>query len=115
MKQPADKVDVLVVDDRSDNLLALCAALDRLGENVVTASSGRDALRHVLRQAFAVILLDINMPGMDGFETAELVRQYRPARLTPIIFLTAAGDDAQLGRSYELGAVDYLMTPVVPE
>ncbi len=67
MKEPAAKVDILVVDDRPDKLVAIEAALDELGENVVTASSGREALRHLLRQPFAVILLDINMPGMDGF------------------------------------------------
>lgn len=112
---PVDRVDILVVDDKPDKLLALTAVLEELGENVVAASSGRDALRHLLRQPFAVILLDINMPGMDGFEIAQLVRSYRPSRRTPIIFLTAAGDDALLVRSYALGGVDYMLTPVVPD
>src|SRR5262249_28397495 len=64
---------------------------------------------------FAVILIDINMPGMDGFETAEMIRGYRASKLTPIIFMTAAGDDVNLLRSYALGAVDYILTPVVPD
>jgi signal transduction histidine kinase/DNA-binding response OmpR family regulator len=110
-----DKVDILVVDDKPDKLLSLEAVLEQLGENVVTAASGREALRHLLRQPFALILLDINMPGMDGFETAALIRQHRQSKQTPIIFMTAAGDDALLNRSYALGAVDYILTPVIPQ
>jgi signal transduction histidine kinase len=110
-----EPVELLIVDDKLDNLVALEAILDEPGQRVVRASSGRDALRHLLRQEFAVILLDINMPGMDGFETAQLIRQHRSAKHTPIIFLTAFGEDMYLERSYSLGAVDYIMTPVVPE
>jgi signal transduction histidine kinase/DNA-binding response OmpR family regulator len=115
MALPPQTADVLVVDDRPDKLLGIVALLETLGANVLTATSGREALRHVLRQPFAVILLDINMPGMDGFETAELIRAYRGSKHTPIIFMTAAGDDVHLLRSYALGGVDYILTPVVPD
>jgi signal transduction histidine kinase/PleD family two-component response regulator len=115
MSIEAGKVNILIVDDKHDKLLGLEAMLDELGENVVRASSGREALRHLLKLEFAVVLLDVNMPGMDGFETAELMRGYRGSRQTPIIFLTAAGDEMHVTRSYSLGAVDYILTPVVPE
>jgi signal transduction histidine kinase/DNA-binding response OmpR family regulator len=82
---------------------------------MVRAYSGRDALREVLKREFAVILLDVNMPGMDGFETASMIRQRRNSADTPIIFLTAMGDDMHVARSYSLGAVDYILTPVVPQ
>ncbi len=106
---------ILLVDDRPDKLLALRAALATLGHEIVTADSGREALRWLLRLDFAVILLDMNMPGMDGFETAVLIRQRRLNRETPIIFVTAYGDDIQAIRGYSLGAVDFLLSPVVPE
>lgn len=106
---------ILVVDDRPGQIVAFSAALSDLGAEVVAASSGRDALRLVLKAEFAVILLDINMPGMDGFETAELIRAYRASRHTPIIFITATGDDLHRERSYAIGAVDYVLTPVSPE
>ncbi|MCC6551831.1 MAG: response regulator [Polyangiaceae bacterium] len=109
------RVDILAVDDNADNLVALEAILDQPGQRILRARSGREALRHVLGHELAVILLDINMPGMDGFETAQLIRQHRNARHTPIIFMTARGDELHLQRSYSLGAVDYIMTPVVPE
>src|SRR5438067_899479 len=80
-----------------------------------SAYSGREALRHLLSQEFAVILLDVNMPGMDGFETAQLIRQREATRDLPIIFVTAYGDETHIARSYSLGAVDYIHTPVVPE
>src|SRR5438132_4831330 len=107
-------VDVLVVDDDPRKLAALEAILSDTGENVVTASSGREALKWLLRRDFAVILLDVNMPGMDGFETAALIRQRPRSAQTPIIFFTALGDDAYAARGYSLGAVDYI-NPVVPE
>ena len=110
-----DQVDILIVDDKPDKLLALEAILEELGQNIVRAMSGREALRHVLQREFAVILLDINMPGMDGFEAASLIRQHRTARHTPIIFITAFGDEPHAQRSYSLGAVDYILAPVVPE
>ncbi len=111
----SDKVNILLVDDRPEKLLALEALLLDLGQNLVHATSGRDALRRVLADRFAVILLDINMPGMDGFETAELIRQHKDFRHTPIIFLTASGDEVYGRRCYSLGAVDYIQTPFVPE
>jgi signal transduction histidine kinase len=82
---------------------------------VITVSSGREALKAVLEQDFAVILLDVNMPHMDGFETASMLRSYRRTAATPIIFVTAYVDDAEMARGYSLGAVDYISSPVVPE
>ena len=110
-----EQVDILVVDDRYDNIVALEAILDQPGQHVVRARSGREALRHILRQEFAVILLDINMPGLDGFETAQLIREHRSSENTPIIFLTALGDAVYVERCYSLRAVDYILTPVIPE
>ena len=108
------RVNILLVDDKPDKLLALEAVLSDLGEKLVCAGSGREALRHLLQQEFAVILLDVNMPGMDGFETATLIRQRRSSRDTPIIFVTAYADEMHIARGYELGAVDYILAPVVP-
>jgi signal transduction histidine kinase/DNA-binding response OmpR family regulator len=110
-----DKVNVLIVDDQPDKLLALEAALSSLGENLVLARSGRDALRRLLEQDFAVILLDVNMPEIDGFETASLIRQHRRCTHTPIIFVTAFGDDLHTAQGYSLGAVDYILSPIVPD
>lgn len=110
------KVNILMVDDRPENLLALESILDSLGENLVTAHSGEEALRCILHQDFTVILLDVQMPDMDGFETATLIRQHPRSRYTPIIFLTAfSKGDAQVFKGYSLGAVDYLLKPVEPE
>jgi two-component system sensor histidine kinase/response regulator len=108
----AEEVDVLLVDDQPENLLALEAILEELGENLVRASSGIEALRQVLEHDFAVILMDVRMPGMDGFETARLIHG-RPASChTPIIFLTAYhAADAEMMRGYKIGAVDYLVKP----
>jgi CheY-like chemotaxis protein len=109
------KVNVLLVDDRPDKLLAIEAVLEDLGQNIVRAYSGREALRHVLTTDFAVILLDVNMPGMDGLETAGLIRQRKNSEHVPIIFITAFADEMLASRGYSLGAVDYIQTPVVPE
>jgi two-component system, sensor histidine kinase and response regulator len=107
-------VSILIVDDDSTKRFALKTILAPLGENVVEATSGADALRHLLRQEFAVILLDVCMPGMDGFETAQLVRQRPRSELTPIIFVTALDQaETDLGRGYDLGAVDFVFAPVV--
>src|SRR4051812_25556118 len=90
--------------------------LDELGENLVRAKSGKEALRCLLKQEFAVILLDVNMPGMDGFETAQMIRQRPRSETTPIIFISAVNDtENHVSRGYSLGAVDYILTPVVPE
>jgi PAS domain S-box-containing protein len=111
-----DPIEILLVDDAPDKLLALEAALSDLGQSVVKATSGPEALRLVLRREFAVILLDINMPGMDGFETASFIRQRKSSSHTPIIFVTSfSTGDIEVYRGYSLGAVDYLFTPVTPE
>jgi signal transduction histidine kinase/response regulator RpfG family c-di-GMP phosphodiesterase len=110
-----DKVSILIVDDKPDKVLALEVLLEELGQNIVRAYSGREALRCILQREFAVILLDVNMPGMDGFETAAMIRQRPSTRHVPIIFVTAFGDEAYTHRGYSLGAVDYIQTPVVPE
>lgn len=116
-KEPAeDKVSILIVDDRPDKLLAHETVLAELDQNLVRATSGKEALRCLLRQDFAVILLDVNMPGMDGFETAALIRQRQRSETTPIIFISAVNDtETHVSRGYSLGAVDYILTPVVPE
>jgi signal transduction histidine kinase len=109
-------VNVLLVDDQPANLLALEAMLQDLGQNLVKAGSGREALKWLLTNDCAVILLDVKMPEMDGFETAELIRQRDRSRHTPIIFLTAADrTHTHAVRGYAIGAVDYLVKPVVPE
>lgn len=117
MRSPHDdaKVNILVVDDVPKQHLVLRSVLEELGEHIVTVESGRAALAAVLEREFAVILLDVNMPGMDGFETASLMRGYRRTSSTPIIFITAYVDDREMARGYSLGAVDYISSPVVPE
>jgi len=111
-----DRVNILLVDDQPANLVALEAMLQGLGQNLIKAESGREALRWLLTHEFAVILLDVKMPEMDGFETAALIRERDKSRHTPILFLTA-GDNTQTQavRGYAVGAVDYLVKPVVPE
>ncbi|SIT51163.1 Histidine kinase [Paraburkholderia piptadeniae] len=108
-------VNILVVDDLPQQHLVMCTILEELGENVITVGSGREALKAVLERNFAVILLDVNMPGMDGLETASLLRTYRRTASTPIIFVTAYIDESEMKRAYSLGAVDYISAPVVPE
>jgi PAS domain S-box-containing protein len=111
-----ESISILLVDDAPDKLLALEAALGDYGDYVMKAESGSEALRLVLKREFAVILLDINMPGMDGFETAALIRQRKSSAHTPIIFITSFSmADVEVYRGYSLGAVDYLFTPVTPE
>lgn len=111
-----EPVNILLVDDQPENLVALEAILDPLGQHLLLAESGRDALRMLLTHDVAVILLDVKMPGLDGFETAELVRQRERSRNTPIIFLTAAAPSHAMARQgYAVGAVDYLVKPAVPE
>jgi hypothetical protein len=110
------KVNILLVDDYSENLLALEAILQSLNQNLVRATSGAQALKCLLNQDFAVILLDVQMPDMDGFETATLIRQRERSRYTPIIFLTAfSTSDSMVFKGYSLGAVDYLFKPLEPE
>lgn len=110
------KVNILVVDDRKDKLLALGAILAPLGQNVIEARSGKEALRLLLKNEFAVILMDVSMPTMDGFETAALIRKRPSSEHTPIIFVTSIGNSpAQMYQGYLLGAVDYILTPIVPD
>jgi diguanylate cyclase (GGDEF)-like protein/PAS domain S-box-containing protein len=116
LMRPSQQISMLVVDDRMANVVALQAALQSVECTLVTASSGPDALECVLAQDFAVILLDVAMPGMDGFETAKLIRSRERSRSTPIIFLTAydpAGAGIQEG--YRLGAIDYIYKPFDPD
>src|SRR5262249_51881434 len=116
MMDDPDKTNILIVDDMPDKLLVYRTILDELGQNLVMVQSGQEALKQVLRLDFAVILLDVNMPGgMDGFETADFIRQRKRSAHTPIIFVTAFSDEMRTARGYALGAVDYILTPVVPE
>lgn len=105
---------ILIVDDRPDKLVTLKAALSTLEHEIVVVTSGPEALRWLLRRDFAVVLLDVNMPGMGGFETARLIRQRRRNQHTPLIFITSYGDDVHAIEAYSLGAVDFLSAPVVP-
>ena len=107
---------ILLVDDNPANLLALESILADLGQELVKAHSGRQALRYLLNQDVAVILLDVNMPGMSGFETAELIRRRKRSEHTPIIFVSAIDQTQNHAlQGYSLGAVDYLPTPATPE
>src|SRR5438876_1148218 len=109
-------VKVLCVDDMLGNLMALDATLADMDVELVKANSGADALRCLLKEDFALILMDVKMPDMDGFETAELIRQRKRCQHTPIIFLTASErDEMQVFKGYALGAVDYLCKPIVPQ
>ena len=109
------QANILIVDDDAAKVMALRSVLDPLGENIVEARSGADALRSLLREDFAVILLDVRMPIMNGFETAELIRQRPASELTPIIFVTALDQaETDMGRGYELGAVDFVFSPITP-
>jgi PAS domain S-box-containing protein len=110
-----EREKILLVDDSPANLFAIEAALDGLGQQLVLANSGMEALRRLLEDDFAAILLDVKMPEMDGFQTAELIRSRRRSQHTPILFLTAYRNDEHLFRGYDLGAVDFLFKPIVPE
>jgi signal transduction histidine kinase len=111
-----ERANILLVDDRADKLLALETVLASLGQNLVLARSGTEALRLLLQNEFALIVLDVSMPDMDGFETAALIRQRPRCELVPIIFVSAVNySDTHLSRGYSLGAVDYILAPIVPE
>jgi signal transduction histidine kinase len=106
------QADILIVDDRPENLVALEAALAELGQRIVRATSGQQALQILLEREFAVILLDVRMPDMDGFETAAYIRKGKRSILTPIIFVTAGEHQfGQVIRGYSVGAVDYIIKP----
>jgi PAS domain S-box-containing protein len=112
---PSPHVSILVVDDNPSKRLALTSALTPLGYHIVEAESGLDALRAVMISDFAVILLDVRMPDMDGFETAGLIRQRRESEMTPIIFVTAYASDEFVADRYVEGAVDFMFAPVQPD
>jgi signal transduction histidine kinase len=110
------QASILIVDDDAANMLAMKEILTTLGSRLVTATSGEQALRHVLDEDFAAILLDVRMPGIDGFTTAKLIRDRKRSRHTPIIFMTAAQEDlASMFRGYRAGGVDYIVKPIIPE
>ena len=112
----SSKANILVVDDEPRSLVAMQQLLSGSNRNLVPVGSGKEALRQILKTEFALILLDIRMPEMDGFETATLIRKLKRSRHTPIIFLTAAVEDTQsMFRGYEVGAVDYILKPVDPD
>jgi len=112
----ADPVDILLVDDQPARLLAYRAILAPLKENLIEASSGAEALKHLMERECALILLDVNMPVMDGFETASMIHQHPRFERTPIIFVTAVNvSDLDRVRGYKLGAVDYVTVPIIPE
>ena len=116
LRASEERVNILLVDDRPEQLLVLETVLSGLGQNLIRAGSGRDALRFLLNHDCALILLDVNMPDIDGFETAALIRQRPRTRQTPIIFVTAYDEtETHVSRGYSLGAVDYIQTPVVPD
>ena len=107
---------ILAVDDKEENLIALCAALEALDVEVVSARSGPQALRQLLAGDFALVIMDVQMPGMDGFETAAVIKQRERSRRTPILFLTAISRDPRfIAQGYDVGAVDYLSRPVDTE
>jgi two-component sensor histidine kinase/CheY-like chemotaxis protein len=110
-----ERADILIVDDLREKHLTYRVVLEDLGQNIVAVTSGEEALRLLLEREFAVILLDVNMPGMSGLETAAVIRSRRKSRHTPIIFVTAFADDVQTVEAYALGAVDYILAPIVPE
>jgi signal transduction histidine kinase len=110
------QASILIVDDDNSTRRAMEEALGSLGARIVTASSGEEALRRVLDDDFAAILMDVRMPGLDGFTTAKMIRERARSRHTPIIFLTSAKEDLEsMSRSYRAGAVDFMEKPVVPE
>jgi PAS domain S-box-containing protein len=112
----AEKVNILLVDDRRENLMALEGILKGLGQNLVKATSGGEALKYLLRNEVAVILLDVEMPDMDGFQTATLIRDRDKTKHTPIIFLTAISkSDIHVSQGYYLGGVDYIFKPFAPD
>src|SRR5579862_6188193 len=112
---PKVKANILVVDDKPRNLVAMKEMLEELGENIVQVGSGVEALRFLLQNDAAIVLVDVQMPDIDGYELAALIRGRDRSRLTPIIFVTAFGkDDDEISRGYRLGAVDYVFKPIDP-
>src|SRR5882757_6256382 len=114
-RKEAEQAKILVLDDRPENLLVTRTMLDELGHQIITVRSGDEALKYLLEHEVAVILLDVNMPGMDGLETATYIRMRQKTAHTPIIFLTAYVEEMHTAKGYSLGAVDYILTPVQPD
>src|SRR6186997_2358301 len=110
-----DKSNILIVDDLPEKLLVFKTILEELDQNLIMVRSGSEALKEILQREFAVILLDVNMPDIDGLETAKLIRQYKRSAHTPIIYITAYADEMQTAQGYSLGAVDYILSPVRPD
>jgi signal transduction histidine kinase len=109
-----EKAKILICDDLAENLTSYQAILDELGQDLILVRSGEEALKEVLKHDFAVVLLDVNMPGIDGLETASLIRGRKRSAHTPIIFITAFTDEVRVSEGYAHGAVDYISSPVVP-
>src|SRR5277367_6064085 len=113
---PQSKVNILMVDDQPSKLLSYEVILEELGENLVKANSGKEALEHLLKTDFAVVLMDVSMPEVDGFELAQMIRQHPRFQKTAIIFISAVHlTDLDRLKGYKQGAVDYISVPVVPE
>src|SRR6266436_181268 len=111
-----EKVNILLVDDQPARLLTYQSVLSELGQNLICAHSGLEALDKLMREEFAVVLLDVSMPGMDGFEAARLIHEHPRFEKTPIIFVTGVHvTDLDRLKGYKVGAVDYVSIPVVPE
>ena len=111
-----ERAKLLLVDDRPENLLALETILEPLGQDLVRATGGADALRQLLLSEFAVVLLEVQMPDLNGFEVAEIIKSREKTRFTPIIFLTALSKDEEfVYKGYSVGAVDYMSKPLQPE
>ena len=109
-----EPLEILVVDDLPEKRLAFQALLEPLGQRLTLVDSGAEALRRILQQEFAIIVLDVNLPDMDGLEIARLIREHKRCRETPILFVSAMDDPQRIARAYELGAVDYIADPSVP-
>src|SRR6478735_10643650 len=110
-----EKVNILMVDDQPSKLLSYEVILSELGENLIKATSGREALEHLLKTDVAVVLMDVSMPEIDGFQLADMIRQHPRFQKTAIIFISAVHlSDSDRIRGYQRGAVDYISVPVIP-
>ncbi len=111
-----EKINILMVDDQPGKLLSYEAMLSELGENLIKAHSGMEALEHLLKTDIALVLMDVSMPGMDGFETAQMIHEHPRFQNTPIVFVSGIHvTDLDRLKGYQHGAVDYVSVPVVPE
>ena len=110
------RAPILIVDDNAGKRLSIASVLEPLGQTIVEVESGKAALRALMERTYSVILMDVQMPGMDGYETARFVRMRRESEHTPIIFITAhAAEEAQIPTAYQSGAVDFIFAPIVPD